>query len=127
MPHSWFVDGFIGPRIVSRPRARSQRFGGGKERGRGFRVFVALEEPKEPDAIVVELVVRAVLDRGDSSDRASVAQREKELAVGGAIERIVLRIQRIANGDAQRRHPLRVVASIIDLPREIYEPAQLAR
>ena len=127
MPHSWFVDGFIGPRIVSRPRSRSQPSAAAKSAAAASGSSLHSKNPKEPDSIFVELVVRPVLDRGNSSDRTSVAQREKELAIGSTIERIVLRIERIANGDAQWRHPLGVVASIIDLPREIYESAQLAR
>ena len=109
MPHSWFVDGFIGPRIVSRPRARSHDSAALNKRVRRLLVFVALEEPEEADAIVVKVVVRAVLDRGDSSDRLSVAHGEKQLAVGGLGRTDSFLVQRIANGDAQRRDPLRVI------------------
>ena len=121
------MDGFIGPAHGVETARPKPGFCRGEELRRGFRIVLALEEPEEPDAIVVKLVVRAILDGGDAADGASVAQREKQLAVGRAIERIVLRIERVANGDAQRRHPLRVIAPIIDLPREIDEPAQLAR
>ena len=66
-------------------------------------------------------------DCGDAADRLSVAQREKQLPVCVAIERIRLGVECIANGDAQRWYPLRVFRGVTDLPREIDEPAQVAR
>ena len=84
-----------------------------------------LEESEKADAIVVEGVVRAILDRGDAADRLSVAERQEKLAVGRFVKRIS-RIERVANGDAERRYPLRMVAVIVDLPRQIDKSAQVA-
>ena len=89
-------------------------------------VLMTLEKSEESDPVVVEGVVGAVLDRGDPADGSSISQCEEELAIGGLVERI-LRVERVADGDAQRRNPLRVVVPVIDLPREIYKPAQIAR
>ena len=132
------MDGFIGPRIVSRPRARSHASAAaksgaqalsrrGKERGGSFGIVAAFEESEKADAIVVKRIVRAILDGGDAPDRLSVAQREEELARGISIKRIALGVERIAHGDAQRRHPLRMLTMIIDLPREIYKATKVAR
>ena len=102
-------------------------FGGGEERVRDGLIVDALEEPEEADPIAVELVMRTILDRGDAPDRLSVAEREEQLPVGLAIKRICFRVERVADGDAQRRHPLRVVGGVIDLPWEIDEAAQIPR
>jgi len=87
----------------------------------------ALEEAEEADPIAVELVMRTVLDRGDAADRVSIAEREEQLPVGLAVERICLGVERVADGDAQWRNPLRMLGGVIDLPWEIDEAAQIPR
>ena len=58
----------------------------------------------------------------------SVAQREKELAVGG-LDRTDCALASSASRTAMRSGGTHcgMVAPIIDLPREIYETAQVAR
>lgn len=51
-----------------------QPFAGRAEKRFSGVVIVEIEEPEEPGAVAVELVVGAVADRRDASDRASVTQ-----------------------------------------------------
>ena len=118
MPHSWFVDGFIGPRIVSRPRAREPASAAAKSARAASGSSCALEEAEESDAIVVKFVVRAILDRGDASDGLSVAQCEKELAVGGLVEWIGLVSSASRTAMRSGGTHCGMIAPIIDLPRE---------
>ena len=82
---------------------------------------------KEADSILVKVVVGAVVDGCNTTDGGAVAEREEQLSLGGAIKRIGLHVERIAHREPERRHPLRMIFPVIDLPREIYEPAQIAR
>jgi hypothetical protein len=91
--------------------------GGTEQRVRGLLIFSTLEEAEEPDPIVVELVMRAILDRGDAPDGFAIPNGQKQLAIGGSIEWIRFLVERVAYGDAQRRNPLRVVGRVIDPPR----------
>ena len=109
------------------PAGAEPCFGRREECVRDFLIVRAFKESEKPDAVGVKLVVRAILDGGDAADRLSVSQREKELPVGLAIEWIGFPIERVADRDAKRRHPLRVLRAIVDLPREIDKTAQLAR
>lgn len=93
----------------------------------GVWIIAALEEAEEADAVVVKRVVGAILDRGDAADRPAALEREKELPVRVAIERVRLPVERVAHGDSQRRDPLRVIDRVVDLPGQIDEAAQVAR
>jgi hypothetical protein len=107
--------------------AANNTWGGTAGLNSDLAVVDRVEEPEEADPIAVELVMRTILDRGDAADWLSVAEREEELPVGLAVKRIRFGIERVADGDAQRRYPLRVVGGVIDLPREIDEAAQIPR
>ena len=126
--HSTFViRGWIHRAAHGVERARSKpRFGGVEECACGVGVVAALEKPEESDAIVVEVVVGAVLDRRDAAHQLPIPRREKELSIGGAVEGIPFDVERIVDGDAQRRYPFGVVVRIVDLPWEIDKPAQIA-
>ena len=102
-------------------------FGGGKQGAGDFLVIAALEETKEAHAVGMELVVRSILDRGDSTDGPAVAERQEESTVGLLVERVGLRVERVAHSDAKRRHPLRMLGTVVDLPGEIDEATQIAR
>ena len=102
-------------------------FGSAEERVRDFLIISAFKESKKPDSVRMKLVVRAIFDGGDATDGLPVSQCEKEPALGVAIEWIGLSIERVANGDAKGRHPLRVFRSVVDLPRKIDKTAQVAR
>ena len=69
----------------------------------------------------------AVLDRGHAADDLAVAQGEKELAVRRLVEWIGLDVERIVNGDAQRRYPFGMFMPVVDLPGKTDESAQVAR
>ena len=116
------VHALTNARIVSAPGKTIEK---GTVLIRDGLIVDALEEPEEADPIAVELVMRTILDRGDAADRLSVAEREEELSVGLAVKRICFGVERVTDGDAQWRHPLRVVGGVIDLPREIDEATQI--
>ena len=109
---------------LERTRAKP-RLGGIEECARGFRVVATLEEPEESDAILVEVVVCAVFDGGDAAYQLPVARREEELSIGGAIEWIAFDVERIVDGDTQRRYPFGMSVSVVDLPWKIDKPAQI--
>ena len=103
-------------------------FRGAEKRGGDFLVFDTLKESEEADAVVVKRVVCTILDRGDSADRPAVSECEKELSICSAVERIAFDVQRIAHGDAQRRHPLRVrsVPGYRSSKGDLYDPTHIA-
>src|SRR5262249_26382165 len=89
-------------------------------------VVDALEEPPEADAIIVERVVGAILDRGDAPHHAITVARQEELAVGLIVEWVLLPIERVVDRRAKRRHPLRMSPLIEQLPGKIDEAAEIA-
>jgi len=110
---------------VERARAKP-RLGGIEERARRLGVVATLEEAKESDAIVMKLVVSAILDRRDAAHQLPVARRKKQLTIGGTVEWIAFYVERIVNRDAEWWYPLGMIMAIVDLPRQIDEPAQIA-
>jgi hypothetical protein len=102
-------------------------FGGREQCVRRLLIFSALEEAKEPDPIVVELVMRAILDRGDAADGVAIPHGEKQLAIRGSIEWIRFVVEGIADGDAQWGNPLWMVGLVIDPPWQIDETAEVPR
>ena len=74
----------------------------------------------------MKCVMSPVLDGSDTANRPSVLQREEQLTVGRFVERIGFRVERVADGDTERRHPFGMIARIVDLPWKIDEPAQVA-
>ena len=96
-------------------------FGGGKQRIRGGLIAHSLEEPEEANTIAVKLVMGAILDRSDTPYGFAIPKCQEKLPVCRAVERIGLGIKGVAHGNSERRHPLRVLRSVIDLPWQIYE------
>jgi hypothetical protein len=85
-----------------------------------------LKEAEEADPVVVELVVRAILDGGDSADWPTVAHGDEELAGSAAIERVPRFVQRVADSNAKGRDPPRLNPTVIDLPRNGDKPTHVA-
>jgi hypothetical protein len=71
--------------------------------------------------------MRTILDRRDAADRRPVSHGEKEPAIRCPVKRVCLRVQRVTDGDPQRRDPLWVLGRIVDLPGQIDEPAKGSR
>jgi hypothetical protein len=55
---------------------------------RGRQIVLALEEPEEPGAVAVRLVVQPVRDRGDPADGETVALGEEVRRVSVVEERV---------------------------------------
>jgi len=102
-------------------------FGGCEEGVRDLLVIPAFKESEEPDAVRMKLVVRAILDGGDSADGLPISDREKERTIGLSVKRVGFSVEGVAHGDAQGWYPFGVVGSVVDLPREIDKTAQIAR
>ena len=71
----------------------------------------------------MRLVVQAIVNRQHAADDAAVLKREEQLDIGVREERVLLRREPLALGDAQRRDPMRIVTvaivGVVDEPAEI--------
>src|SRR5262245_13169771 len=123
---TFMISGWIHGPAHGIEAARGKPFFRGAEQRRGdIGIVAGLEEAKESDAIAVEIIVRSVFDRSDSTNRCSVAQREEQLAVGRGGEWISPN-EHVGNSDTEWRNPLGMLALVINLPWKIYKAAQVA-
>jgi len=77
-----------GQSALTQPYARSVHQGIG-----GFLIIDQFQEPEKPDGVLMEAVVRLVLDRRDATHRPPVPLGQEELNVGVRVERVSLRIE----------------------------------
>ena len=110
IPHSSFIVKSIGPSIRSRPRSRSQPVAASIRAPNDLRVVLGVEEAEHPVVAALVLVPAVVDVGGDPADDLAVALGEQHLALGVLEPGVLVAIEELAALEAQRRHPLRVVA-----------------
>jgi len=80
-----------------------------EQRARRFPVVFAFEEIKESRTLLVELVVVAVVEDGDATNRPRLVHGEEECSVRVPVKRVAAPVEHPARIGRQRRHPLRNV------------------
>ena len=115
-PHSSFVDGFMGPRMIcdislfEPSRCRAQKFPGDCTIGKAF------EETEKTGLFIMEFDVVAVDDRRDPADRFSVSARKETGGFGVLKKGVLLFAQEELHFALERWDPVGV--SLVHLPRE---------
>src|SRR4029450_3123927 len=75
------------------------------------------------DIVAVALVVKMIVDRGDTAGDAMSAPGEEQLDVGVGEEGVLSGCQPLAFGNPQRRHPVWIrriaIVGVIDEPAEL--------
>jgi len=107
------------------PTRRQPLLGGAEQRLRHGRIIHTFEEAPEAHPIGVHRVVLAILDGRNAANRLAVTLGQEERATGVPVEGVLPLIERVADDQLERRHPLRVIGGVVEAPGEINKATEV--